>query len=198
MPYRRNADLPASVKNALPQAAQTVWRNIFNATQADGASEQSSMRQAWGGLKNQGWKKDDETGKWHKVEKRLFSVPISKVEDDQHLVFGWANVSSQNGEILTDTHDDQIDIADLEKAAYEFNLYFRETGVHHTGDAVGRVVESFVVTPEKLEKMGLDQDALPMGWWLGVQVEDDETFEKVKKGKLSMFSIQGTAVREEV
>ena len=132
------------------------------------------------------------------VEKRLIEIPISKVDDSQNLVFGWANISvAKDGEQLTDLHDDQIDIAELEQAAYEFNLHFRETGVNHQGDAVGRVVESFVVTPEKLEKMGLPDDSLPMGWWFGVYVEDDATFEKVKKGELSMFSIQGTAMREE-
>lgn len=125
-------------------------------------------------------------------------IPISKVDESKNLVFGWANVSADKGEQLIDLQGDQIDIEDLEQAAYEFNLHFRESGVNHTGDAIGHVVESFVVTPEKLEKMGLPADSLPIGWWFGVYVEDDAVFEKVRKGELSMFSIQGTALREEV
>ena len=133
------------------------------------------------------------------MEKRTINIPISKVDESQNLVFGWANVSvGKDGEQLTDVHNDQIDIEDLEQAAYEFNLYFRDAGVNHEGDAIGKVIESFVVTPEKLEKMDLPADSLPIGWWFGVYIEDESTFEKVRKGELSMFSIQGIAVREEV
>jgi hypothetical protein len=124
---------------------------------------------------------------------------IAKVDDDRHLVFGWANVSiRKDGTLITDSHRDQIHPDDLEDAAYVFNLQFRETGVMHTGDAVGKLVESFFVTPQKLEKMGLPVDALPIGWWVGFYIEDDAVFAKVKTGEYSMFSIQGTALREPV
>ena len=124
-------------------------------------------------------------------------VRICKVDGDRNLVFGWANVSiRKDGEVVTDSHQDQIDPDELETAAYLFNLEFRKTGVMHQGAAVGRLVESCFFTPEKLEKMGLPTDALPQGWWLGFYVEDDEVFAKVKDGTYSMFSIQGRAVRE--
>jgi hypothetical protein len=125
--------------------------------------------------------------------------PIAKFDEDRHLVFGWANVAiRKDGTRITDHHGDQIDPADLEDAAYVFNLQFRETGVMHTGKAVGRLVESFFVTPEKLAKMALPPDALPQGWWVGFYIEDDDVFAKVKSGAFSMFSIQGRAVREAV
>ena len=131
------------------------------------------------------------------TETHIITVPISKIDESQNLVFGWASISaSKDGETITDTQGDQIDIEELEQAAYAFNLYFREAGVNHVGNAVGKVVESFVVTHEKLEKMDLPEDALPMGWWFGVYIEDDAIFEKVRKGDLSMFSIQGTAFSE--
>lgn len=124
-------------------------------------------------------------------------IPISKIDESQHLVFGWANVSvSKDGNVIIDSDDEQIDIEDLELAAYAFNLNFRESGVNHRGGAVGKMVESFVVTPEKLEKMGLAPDSLPLGWWFGVYIEDDEVFGKVQSGELSMFSIQGAAKKE--
>jgi len=129
----------------------------------------------------------------------ILQVPIQKIDTDRNLVFGWANISvTKDGEQITDLQDDQIDIEDLEQAAYEFNLSFRESGVNHEGGAIGHVVESFVVTPEKLAKMGLPEGSLPQGWWFGVYVEDDEIFKRVKDGELSMFSIQGTAYPEEV
>lgn len=123
---------------------------------------------------------------------------IVKTDDDNHLVFGWANVSiRKTGEQVVDSYDDIIDPDTLEAAAYLFNLDFRSTGVMHEGQSVGRLVESFFATPDKLAKMGLPADALPTGWWVGFHVEDDTVWESVKKGEYSMFSIQGTAIREE-
>jgi hypothetical protein len=124
---------------------------------------------------------------------------ITKADGDQNLVFGWANVSiRKDGEQVEDSQGDLIDPGDLEMAAYQFNLDFRETGVMHEGEAVGYLIESFMVTPEKLTKMGLATDALPTGWFVGFYVPDDEVFAKVKDKTFSMFSIQGHAVKEEV
>lgn len=124
---------------------------------------------------------------------------IVKHDSDNNLVFGWANVAiRKDGEVVQDSHEDVIDPGDLEMAAYVFNLQFRESGIDHKGDAVGRLVESLVVTEDKLEALGLEKSALPQGWWVGFYVEDDAVFEKVKTGEYSMFSIQGMALREEV
>jgi hypothetical protein len=129
----------------------------------------------------------------------MVPTPILKFDDDNHLVFGWANVSiRQGGEVVVDSHDDLIEPDTLEAAAYLFNLDFRSTGVMHKGTSVGRMVESFFVTSDKLTKMGLSPDALPTGWWVGFHVESDEVWKSVKDGTYSMFSIQGTAIRSEV
>lgn len=124
---------------------------------------------------------------------------IAKIDPDQNLVFGWAYVSiDRDGEGIIDHSSEMVDPEDLELAAYVFNLTFRETGVMHEGEAVGYLVESFIATPEKLQVMGLESNALPQGWWLGFYIPDDEIFAKVKQGEYSMFSIQGVATREEV
>ena len=124
---------------------------------------------------------------------------VVKIDQDQNLVFGWAYVSiDKEGGQVVDHSKEIIDPADLELAAYVFNLRFRESGVMHQGDAVGKLVESLVVTPDKLESMGLEKNALPQGWWLGFYIEDDEVFAKIKNGQFSMFSIQGRAMREEL
>ena len=124
---------------------------------------------------------------------------VRKLDEDKHLVFGWANIAvRKDGVQVLDTQQDLIDIEDLEAAAYRFNLAYRETGEMHEGTAKGEMVESFVVTSEKLAKMGLPPDGLPLGWWVGFYVDDDEAFAKVKSGDYKMFSIQGSARREEV
>lgn len=126
-------------------------------------------------------------------------IIVTKADGDRNIVFGWANVSiRQDGTQIEDHQKDLVDPEDLETAAYQFNLDFRETGVMHEGEAVGYLIESFMVTPEKLEKMGLAPDALPIGWWVGFYIPDDAVFAKVKSGEFKMFSIQGRAIREEV
>jgi len=56
-------------------------------------------------------------------------------------------------------------------------------------------VESCVFTEEKQKAMGLLPGALPVGWWIGFHVDDDEAWEKIKNGTYKMFSIEGKAVR---
>jgi len=122
--------------------------------------------------------------------------PIVKTDDVRQLVFGWASVAlNKDGSPLIDLHGDQIDPQDLEDAAYEFVLKFRDMNERHAVESKGQLVESFVVTPDKLEKMGLSPDSLPIGWWTGFYVSDRAVFERVQSGEYTMFSIEGSAER---
>lgn len=124
-------------------------------------------------------------------------VGIMKVDDDRRLVFGWASVSiAKDGTQVVDREGDMIDPRDLEDAAYAFVLDFGEANVNHAGPVVGRVVESFVSTPDKLKALGLAEDALPVGWWAGWFIEDDVAWQGVKDGTYKSFSIEGTAIQE--
>ena len=127
---------------------------------------------------------------------------IAKTDEAERLVFGFANVSiAKDGGEIVDLQGDIIEPSELESAAYDFVLKFRETGeMHDKGavkGAVGKLVESVVFTPEKLEAMGLAKDAVPCRWWVGFKLAP-EAFAKVADGTFRMFSIQGTADREEV
>jgi len=124
-------------------------------------------------------------------------MKIAKINEDQRLVFGWANVAvTAEGEQILDWQEDMVDPSVLEKAAYNFNLEYRATGEMHKGVAKGRMVESVVFTVEKLQAMDLPEGSLPLGWWVGFYIEDETTFAKIKDGTYKMFSIQGTAKRE--
>jgi hypothetical protein len=126
-------------------------------------------------------------------------IEIQKVDEDRQLVFGWANVAiRKDGNQVVDSQGDSIDAEDLEDAAYLFNLSFRKSGEMHRGDSKGDLVESFVVTPAKLKALGLEGDALPLGWWVGFKVHDKDVFAKVKAGDYRMFSIQGKAKRVDI
>jgi hypothetical protein len=130
-------------------------------------------------------------GKLEKTHAVDIPVTISKNDPEKQYVFGWANVSKIDGELVVDSHNDTIDLAELENAAYQFALNFNSeaAGEMHKGEAKGRLIESFMVTPEKLEKMGLPNNALPSGWWIGIHITDTELFEKVKSGEYQAFSI---------
>lgn len=64
MPYLNNTQLPDSIKNALPDAAQSIFRRVFNSQDNAGKSEAVSMASAWAAVKNAGYMKQD--GKWIK------------------------------------------------------------------------------------------------------------------------------------
>lgn len=95
MPYASVAELPPGVKNALPSAAQSVFRRAFNAAEKShpGYSEERLFRIAWGAVKNAGYKKVGE--KWVK-ESLAVLLTLKSVS--------WANnVSYYCAEILKET-----------------------------------------------------------------------------------------------
>ena len=123
---------------------------------------------------------------------------IFKTDSDKKLVFGWASVAiTIDGEQLEDRQKDIIDPEDLEEAAYEYVLNFRDTGEEHipTMRKKGKLVESCVLTAEKQKAMGIPEGAVPVGWWIGFKIEDDAAWERVKSGQYRMFSIEGKANR---
>lgn len=123
---------------------------------------------------------------------------IMKTDDDKRLVFGWASVAvTVDGEQLEDLQHDMIDPEDLEETVYEYVLNFRDTGEQHNPNLrkKGKLVESCVFTAEKQKAMGLPEGILPVGWWIGFKIEDDEAWEKVKNRTYKMFSIEGKAQR---
>lgn len=122
------------------------------------------------------------------------NVPISKVEPNQRLVFGWASIiETADGLPVIDLQDDVIEETELEKAAYKFVLSSREGGdSHEVTKGVATLVESFVVTKEKRDMLKI---SLPLGWWVGFRIHDDGVFKRVVDGDLSMFSIGGSTKR---
>ena len=127
---------------------------------------------------------------------------ISKVDSEKRQVFGWCSITAIDGEPVVDRQGDYIPLDEIEKAAYTYVVESRKGGDMHARDGenpmhVSNLVESFVVTPEKLQRMGLPDNALPHGWWVGFKVEDDKTWNLVKNGSRTGFSIHGSGKRVE-
>lgn len=127
---------------------------------------------------------------------------ISKVDGDKRQVFGWCSLSEVNGEPVVDLQGDYVPIDAIESSAYKYVLTSRKGGDMHERDGevplhTSDLIESFVVTPDKLEKMGLPGDSLPLGWWVGFKVNDDKQWDMVKKNERTGFSIHGKGSRAE-
>ena len=133
----------------------------------------------------------------HPIDENVrIDFSLYKAREDEGLVSGWANVAlNADGSIPLDWDGDVIRPEVLEKAAINFMLDYRDSGVMHEGDSVGTVVESIVLTKEKQEALGIPEGVVPQGWFITVKVHDPDVFAKVKDGTYKMFSIQGEGKR---
>ena len=134
-------------------------------------------------------------------ESKENTFTITKTDSDKRLVFGWANIAiRKTGEQIKDWQRDMVDPEDLEEAVYKYVLNFRDGGEEHvpTLRKKCRLVESVMFTEEKLKAMGIPLGTVPLGWWIGFYVDDDEAWEKIKSGHYKMFSIEGKGKRQVV
>lgn len=135
-----------------------------------------------------------------KGEEFQLYIPISKMDDSIQAVFGWGSVTSVDGKPLEDLEGDIIEDYELEKAVYDFMLSPKHDEMHERLVDDSIIIESVVITDEKLGKMFPGQE-LPKGnrgWWLGVKIYDLQLYNKHKSGEYTGFSITGTATRKEV
>lgn len=131
-------------------------------------------------------------------ERQKGRFQIMKSDDERMLAFGWANVSIRaDGEVIEDYQNDIVEPGELENAAYRFVELYREGGEMHERGGAAVLIESTVFTEEKMLAMGMPPGTLPVGWWIGFKVLDEEVWEKVKNGIYHMFSIEGEAERVE-
>lgn len=124
---------------------------------------------------------------------------VAKADEERHMVFGWASVANlKDGQTVEDYQRDVIDIYDLEKAVYDYVLFFRDGGEMHQRRGVGMLVESVVFTREKMLAMGIPVGTVPYGWWIGLKITDDDVWKKIQDGSYRMFSIEGEGIREPI
>lgn len=141
---------------------------------------------------------------------------IAKVAPDQRRVFGFAKVSKIAGHLIEDLERDVITPEELESAAHDFMLAHLEESMEKARGGYGttghstsagpaprtaEVIESVMITPDKLQLWGVPEDVAKgahVGWWLGLQITDEATWQMVKDRRLRAFSIEGRGVRQEV
>lgn len=120
---------------------------------------------------------------------------ITKIDEDQRLVYGWASIiKDAAGNLITDSQGDQLPEEELLKAAH-YHIEHRNLGdSHRVTTGMGKIVESMVFTEDLKKSLGLPE-SFPTGWFIGVKVADDGVWGRVKSGELKEFSIGGTGTR---
>ena len=121
---------------------------------------------------------------------------ILKQMDEERLAFGWAYVSTVNGEVSLDHSGEFIRPDQIAKAATNFMLSMRTAKAMHTGEKIGEVVHSMPLTNDIAKALGIQSDR--EGWVIALKVYDDQVWQDVKSGKLAAFSIGGRALKEMV
>lgn len=197
MPFSSNQELPSSVKDNLPSAAQTVFRTVANRELEQGASEESAFRQAWTAVKN-GWEKNAE-GNW--VKKGMSEITIvsdvCKVDGSLGLVFGYAMVCKIDGEPHFDLQGHHIPEETMLKTLTKFMENSNIAKEMHTGEQVGKYLFAFPMTTDIAK--ALDIQVKQTGALIAMKPDNQSTLEKFKSGEFTGFSIGGVnAVFEDV
>lgn len=189
MPYKTNKDLPDNIKSSLPDAAQTIWKNVFNSTHEKTKDEDKSRMAAWGAVKNAGYIKGED-GKWKKV-KKAGEFQVMKVDSKLGIVFGYGMISKTDNEDYYDSDNQHIPEDIMLKSTTDFMEGYRINNNDHSNNDVGKVIHSFPLTKEIAESMGIS--ARHHGWIVGVK-PDKPTLKKFADGTYKGFSIEGSAI----
>lgn len=121
---------------------------------------------------------------------------IFKINDEQRMVYGWASVISEDGIPVKDRQGDIVEAPTLESAVNKFMETVRVGKKMHSGEQIGVIVHSFPLTNDIAKSIGIETNR--EGWIIGMKVNDEETWNRVKKGELRAFSIGGRGQRKEV
>lgn len=118
-------------------------------------------------------------------------VPILKTEEEKQLVTGVVYEPD-----VEDSHGDIMTAEEIEKAAYTFMENYQHIDKQHDEIAgKGTVVENWIAKSD----MTVGEQEVKAGTWLmTVRVDDAETWEEIKKGEVTGFSMGGFGERVEI
>lgn len=133
-------------------------------------------------------------GNGEEIEKK-YEVAFSKRDDEQRIVWGWASVSTEDGELVVDTQGDTITPVEMEKMANDFMAGVRKAKSMHEGPQIGEFIHSFPMTNELMKAFGIHSDR--EGWIVAAKIYDDDVWEEIKTGRMTGFSIGGRAEKRE-
>ena len=127
----------------------------------------------------------------------LKTVVFKAVDKVKKQAFGYC--------FCPDEADYQGDISTAEEVEKACNSFMRNlahkvgkgtgTGLEHSAfTGIGHPIQSAIDLDGGIAKAH-GADPCPGGWWIGVQVTDDDTWEGIEKGTITGFSIGGSGMR---
>jgi hypothetical protein len=126
------------------------------------------------------------------MEQKNFSLTIkSLATSDLNVAYGFAIISSENGEPYYDLHGDYIPdevIVKVSKSFTNLPVFLQHNPTLEDGP-VGRIVSSFPLTADIARSLGLNVEKT--GLLVGVRIENESVLRSVKDGTLTGFSIGG-------
>lgn len=131
----------------------------------------------------------------------IFKGFLENIDPVCKVAYGWAYVAKKGDSVVIDHSGDEWPIEEVEKTAHDFISNCRVGGESHVTKGGAELVESIVFSKALQDALGIDikKDGESIeGWFVGFRITDPELLEKVEKGELSMFSIGGTGIKEEI
>jgi hypothetical protein len=129
--------------------------------------------------------------KWLRGVLRKRDYVVVKSDEESRYTLGIAYPANE-----VDAHGDFTDAAELEEAAWNFMVKSRNIGTDHEDgtDFSGTVVESYIYRGPDWTS---GEETITPGDWLVGAVWAEESWDRVKKGELTGWSIQGLALIDE-
>jgi cation transport regulator ChaB len=206
--YASIDDLPEATK-ALPKRGKEIFLAAFNSAFKQYKGDESKcFPVAWAAVKAKFEEKD---GKWvAKSESKEIYFPIFKADEAKQIIYGI--VADADDEIIADW------IAKGQKAENKPDLVDTQ-GDWHSEDELDTACENFMADYQVIDKQHKDllkgarivqcavlqkgtvwpeADSKPLkykSWVMATKVEDKKTWEQVKKGEITGFSLAGFAER---
>ena len=124
------------------------------------------------------------------------SFAFEKADSGGRFVRGFASVAAVDGKPVMDWQGDVIAMDELRKAAHQFVTEVRVAKAMHKGAKVGDVVESVIIDDAFAKALGVADTR--RGWWIGMQINDEQVQKRVASGELKAFSIGGRGKRKKL
>lgn len=112
--------------------------------------------------------------------------------EDQRLFYAVVIEPMTNVTPDGDTHGHRMTEQEVEKSAHYFMEMDPTIYLQHEKKVAAKCIESFIA-PISFTPDGSDVEIKKGSWVMGVKVYDDETWENIKKGKVTAFSPGGFA-----
>jgi hypothetical protein len=122
----------------------------------------------------------------YEFQKSLRLIEKSEDEHDEHIVCG---IVYEPG--VEDSQGDEATAEEIRKAAYRFMESSQKFKLNHQGNPVKASVLESMLAPADFELNG--QQVKKGSWVLTLRINDENAWQKIKKGELTGFSMAGLA-----